>query len=170
MLAAVEAARGVHGKIIVVGGGLEASTEEKKLRKIRRMRDFLVDHGITSDQIVGVLSHPDTLGNLRALYRVCGDMFEDQTVGILTNDYHMPRVTRMLADPQFVWKAEFVPLVAEAYHAEVTERRDSLDAFLRRRIAEEQGLKDWENAAYTAQFLAPDEWNGEAALFDKLIA
>jgi len=150
-------------KIIVVGGGLEQAGTANKWQKTKHMRDFLVQHGVPEDDILCVASEPDTRGNLRAVWLTCHHLLNGKTVGILTNQYHLARTTKIAIDAQFDWNVRFFPLPAEELiNTQGTPPPSPQSrAVLERIKRENQGLKDWQNGTYIKQHDPVTSWRGE---------
>ena len=146
---------------IVVGGGVDAEPA-RRWAKTNNMRQFLMQNGIPAGLITCVSSGADTLGNLRAIWVTCHELLAGKTIGLLTNDYHLPRAMLMAHDSQFDWAgARFFPLPAEAHSSSASGLPHPQDPGLQERLRRElQGRLDWQHGVYQRQYLPSSEWRG----------
>ncbi len=151
------------GAYILVGGGLNGPASIR-WHKTDNMRSFLVKNDVPEDIITCIASEPDTLGNLRAVWKIYHNLVEHQTVGILTNAYHIERTMTMITDMQFDWHgAQFVALPAEDHILAGTVPSHSVrsSALIERVNVEQQGLRDWHAGTYVHQHTPRSQWRGE---------
>jgi uncharacterized SAM-binding protein YcdF (DUF218 family) len=145
-------------KLIVVGGW----TKEDEWKKINDMRNFLVENGISSKKIIRVISDPDTLGNMRAIYKTLKDDLQGKRVGVLTNFYHLPRAMYFANDQKFNWSVNFVPICAESVIAlDKSSYLKNKTSFIKRITMEIKGLRDWVSNNYSDQNDEEKNWKGE---------
>ncbi len=149
-------------KYIVVGGGLEQSDHRLRWKKTEHMREFLIRSGVPPKDILCVASEPDTSGNFRAIWKTCHAQLRAKTIGVLTNQYHVPRALCIATDPQFDWGgAQFIPLPAESLLAGELGLPAPGKASLAGRLAREQhGLGDWQRGEYRNQHMPQRSWQG----------
>lgn len=152
LLAAVEFSRRYAPREIVVVGGLDPKHGS---RMTQAMEQFITERN-GSANVQRINSLPCTRHNLIALFNQLGERLERKRVGILTNDYHLPRFlafwSQLRKDYEFRI-ADPLAIRAESI-CKPTEAEVDAKAVDARRELEERGLADLQAGKYVDRCLS----------------
>lgn len=159
MNAAREIAQQV-GTYILVGGS------EKKVNDMKSFLEESFRKGGLSryPRLVQVQSEETSLGNLWAVKKIFNkikgkDFLKNRTIYLMTNEYHIPRVSRLASDVFIDVGIHFIPIVAEEVLLNhVSHNAVYKNALNERLIDESKGIEDWESGVYINQFNKEEFW------------
>lgn len=150
--ATVDFSRRFGPRKIVVVGGLDP---ERGSRITHAMRRFIIENDSTAN-VQRIDSLPCTRHNVIALFNRLGRQLEGKRVGLLTNEYHLPRFLAFwssLRDEYQLNLSEPLAIAAESIVNSVDKesRGENVSA---RRKAEERGLADLRAGRYVDRCLS----------------
>jgi hypothetical protein len=138
-------------------------------KKVNDMKSFLEESfrkgGLSRyPRLVRVQSEETSLGNLWAVKKIFNkikgkDFLKNRTIYLMTNEYHIPRVSRLTADIFAGLHITFIPIVAEEilfnHESDSAAYKSALNERL---IDESKGIEDWESGVYINQFNKEEFW------------